>query len=80
VRADIQKILKRTLDLNGKDENDLVAVHSANNWNDVVGIKEDLQVLQDEIAFMRSQTGEESYDEEKINEFSKEIGQKASEL
>jgi len=45
VNEDIEKIMKKLLELISCDPEDLVAVHSANNWNDCAALKDDLTVL-----------------------------------
>lgn len=45
VNDDIEKIMRKLLELVEIYEDDFVAVHSANNWNDCAALKDDLKVL-----------------------------------
>lgn len=45
VNEDIEKLMKKLLELTGCDPEDLMGAHAANNWNDCAGLKEDLKVI-----------------------------------
>jgi len=49
---EITVVMKQILEALECDPEDLMGVHSANNWNDCEELKEDLKVMKDEIAFL----------------------------
>jgi len=56
VNDEIKVIMTQVLETLECNSEDLMGVHSANNWNDCEELKEDLKVMKDEIVFLESDT------------------------